>query len=379
MAESKLLAKMRSTADNAVLKFYRHRQQMFSPQWFPDSLMHSINEFSPDILHLHWICNGFVPIEALAKFQRPLIWTLTDMWAFTGGCHYTLGCDGYKSSCGNCPHLQSGKEADLSRFTWQRKAKAWQNLDLTLVACSKWIAQCAKASSLFRNLRVEVIQPGLDTNTYKPISSYIAREALGLPAEKKLVLFGAIGGTEDTRKGFHLLRAALEKLAQTDWSQQLELVVFGAAKPDQPLDLGFPIHYLGKLQDDLSLRLAYAAADVLIVPSVEEAFGQVASESFACGTPVVVFANTGLADIVDHQQNGYVAKHCDVEDLARGIAWVLENPDRHHILRSAARVKAEREYAMDVHANRYLKLFQEILQQRELESSSVNNRSYFYS
>jgi glycosyltransferase involved in cell wall biosynthesis len=359
--ESKLVAKLRSVGDAAALNFYQQRQQMFSPQWFPAALFKSIDRFAPDLIHLNWICNGFVPIEAFAKFKQPLVLTLHDMWAFTGGCHYTLGCTRYTVSCGDCPQLQSGREADLSRSVWQRKAKAWQNLNLTVVATSQWMAKCAGDSSLFRDLPIEVIPIGLDTNVFKPIDSSIARELLNLPPTKQLVLFGAINATGDARKGFHLLQQALARLLELGWGDRIELVVFGSSKPEKPPDLGFPVHYLGKLQDDLSLRIVYAAADVTIAPSIEEAFGQTASESLACGTPVVAFANTGLADIVDCHENGYVANYCDTADLARGIAWVLEDSERHHRLRQAARQKAEREYQMPVQAQRYRSLFDKIL------------------
>lgn len=360
-AESKLVAKLRSVGDASVLNFYQHRLQMFSPQWFPDALLKSVDRFAPDSIHLNWVCNGFVPIETVAKFKQPLIWTIHDMWSFTGGCHYTLGCNRYTVSCGDCPQLQSGRDLDLSRLVWQRKAKAWQNLNLTLVATSKWMAKCVGESSLFRDMPIEVIPIGLDTNVFKPLDSSIARELLNLPQAKHLVLFGAIDGTGDTRKGFHLLQQALDRLLELGWGDRIELVVFGCSQPAKPLELGFPVHYLGKLQDNLSLRIAYAAADVTIAPSIEEAFGQIASESFACGTPVVVFANTGLADIVDCHQNGYVAKYCDTADLARGIAWVLEDSERHRRLRQAAREKAEREYTMPVQAHRYQSLLHKIL------------------
>ncbi|AFY96799.1 glycosyltransferase family 4 protein [Chamaesiphon minutus] len=360
-AEGKLFAKLRSAGDDSVLNFYQHRQHMFSPQWFPDALIKSVDRFTPDLINLNWVCNGFVAVETLTKFKQPLVWTLQDMWAFTGGCHYTGGCDRYTQACGNCPQLQSHREADLSRSVWQRKARMWKNLNLTVVAPSEWMAKCAQTSSLFSDVRVEVIPFGLDTNIFKPIDSSIARELLNLPQAKHLVLFGAIDATGDPRKGFHLLQQALNRLLETGWGDRIELVVFGSAKPDRPLDLGFPVHYLGKLQDDLSLQIAYAAADVMIAPSIEEAFGQTASESLACGTPVVVFANTGLADIVDCHQNGYVAQYCDTADLARGIAWVLEDSERHCRLRQAAREKAEREYAMQVQAHRYQALFHKIL------------------
>lgn len=368
-AESKLLAKLRSVCDNSALNFYQHRQQMFSPQWFPAALLKSVDRFAPDAIHLNWICNGFVPIELFAKFKQPLVLTLHDMWSFTGGCHYTLGCNRYTESCGDCPQLQSGRDADLSRSVWQRKATAWQNLNLTVVATSQWMAKRAGNSSLFRDMSIEVIPIGLDTNVFKPIDSSIAREFWNLPSAKQLILFGAID-TSDTRKGFHLLQQALAKMLEMGWSDRIELVVFGCYEPDTPLELGFPVHYLGKLQDNRSLQMAYAAADVTVAPSIEEAFGQIASESLACGTPVVTFANTGLADIVDCHHNGYVAKYCDAADLARGITWVLEDSIRHRGLRLAAREKAEREYGLQIQAHRYRAVVNKILARAQPTSIS---------
>jgi glycosyltransferase involved in cell wall biosynthesis len=351
-AESKLAAKLRSVGDTAVLKFYPHRHQMFSPQWFPADLRKSVDRFAPDAIHINWICNGFVPIELFAKFKQPLVLTLHDMWLFTGGCHYTLGCTRYIDSCGDCPQLRSGRDADLSRAVWQRKATAWQHLNLTVVATSRWMAARAGESSLLRDRSIEVIPIGLDTQVFEPVEASIAREYLDLPPAKHLVLFGAID-ISDRRKGFYLLQQALERLLEMGWGDRVELVVFGCDAPAPPLELGFPVHYLGKLTDNVSLQMAYAAADVTIAPSIEEAFGQTASESLACGTPVVAFANTGLADIVDDRHNGYLAEYCDTADLARGIAWVLADTERHGGLRLAARAKAEREYGLQLQAHRY--------------------------
>jgi glycosyltransferase involved in cell wall biosynthesis len=359
--ENKVFTRARSFFDSMSLNQYPHRKQLFSPQWFPDTIASSVTRIDPDVVNLNWICNGFLRVETLAKLKRPLVWTLQDMWSFTGGCHYSQGCDRYLASCGSCPQLESDRESDPSRWVSERKAKAWKDLNLTVVAPSQWMANCAGASSLFKKVRIETIPFGLDTEAFKPMETQTARELLNLPQNKKLILFGALDATGDTRKGFHLLQAALKSLSRAGWSDRAELVIFGSSKPDTPVDLGFPIHYLGKLQSDMSLQSAYAAADVMIAPSIEEAFGQTASESLACGTPTVVYANTGLEDIVDHRKNGYVANYCDTEDLAKGIAWVLEDSERHQNLRYAAREKAEREYAMEVQAHRYLALFHDIL------------------
>ncbi len=273
-------------------------------------------------------------------------------------------------SCGACPQLNSHKQRDLSRWVWQRKQRAWKNLNLTLVTPSTWLAQCAKESSLFQDVRVEVIPYGLDIEKYKPTDRRLARTLLNLPQDKQIILFGAAGvATDDPRKGFYLLQSALQKLDRSQWQDQAELVVFGATQPEKPVDLGFKAHYLGRLYDDLSLALVYAAADVMIVPSIQEAYGQTASESLGCGTPVVAFNATGLKDIVEHQRNGYLAQPFAPEDLARGIAYVLEDKQRHQKLCDRAREKAEQEFTLDIQAQRYLSLFTEILNDRAVSTS----------
>jgi len=224
------------------------------------------------------------------------------------------------------------------------------------------MAECARSSSLFKDTRIETIPLGLDTEKYKPHHQHFAREVLNLPQDKQLVLFGAIGGTSDRRKGFHLLQPALQRLGAAGWQDSIELVIFGSSQPKIPVDLGFKTHYAGRLNDDLSLALVYSAADVMIVPSVQEAFGQTASEAISCGTPVVAFSATGLKDVVDHQHTGYLATPFEEEDLAKGIAWVLEDQERLHKLKIHARAVSLQEFSSEVQAARYLSLYREILE-----------------
>lgn len=361
-AEKSLLTKLGPPSSSLPLRLYpHHNSAMFSPQWFPDVLASRAIEIDPDIINLHWVCNGYLQIETLPKFNKPLVWTLHDLWPFTGGCTYNQGCEKFQDACGDCPQLLSGKSQDLSRWVWQRKQKAWANLNLTIVATSNWMADCARASSLFRHLRIETIPLGLDTDTYKPIDKQFARKLLNLPQDKQLVLFGAIDATSDPRKGFELLLPALQQLSSSGWQDRLELVVFGSDRPKQPIELGFPAHYLGFIHDDIALALVYAAADVTIVPSTQEAFGQTASESLSCGTPVVAFDTTGLKDLVEHQHDGYLATPFEVEDLATGIGWVLEDQERYQKLRDRAREKSLCEFAAATQAHRYLSLYEEIL------------------
>jgi glycosyltransferase involved in cell wall biosynthesis len=354
--------KIISTISNSPLRLYPERNRgIFSPQWLPDSLAAKVAKIQPDIINLHWVCGGYMQVESVPKFNKPLVWTLHDMWAFTGGCHYSEECDGYTKSCGSCPQLHSSKDSDLSRWVWQRKAQAWKNLNLTLVTPSHWLAECAKSSSLLQEYPVNVIANGLDPEVYKPLNRRLVRESLNLPQNKQLVLFGAMQGTDDRWKGFPLLVLALQSLSKSEWQDKIELLVFGSSQPENPINVGFKTHYLGRLKDE-SLAKVYAAADVMVVPSRYEAFGQTASEALACGTPVVAFDVTGLKDIVDQQQNGYLAKPYETEDLARGIAWVLEDPDRHQKLCRSARLKVEEKFTLQVQARAYKNLYEEILQ-----------------
>lgn len=358
------IARAKLTFDHLPLKFYRQRSKTpFSLQWLPDRVVPRVTQIAPDIINLHWITAAFMQIETIAKLKRPIVWTLHDMWAFTGGCHYSGECDRYIASCGICPQLNSSKDWDLSRWIWRRKALAWRNLNLTIVTPSLWLAKCASSSSLFQDLRIEVIPNGLNTQTYKRANQHLARELLNLPQDKQLVLFGTLQATSDARKGFHLLEPALQELSKSGWKDRLEIVVFGSSQMENPPDFGFKAHYLGTFNDDLSLALVYSAADVFVLPSTQENLANTVMEATACSTPCVAFNIGGMRDMIEHQKNGYLAQPNKIEDLAQGIAWVLENQERHQKLSNFARKKAEQEFTLEIQAQRYLSLFKEILNQ----------------
>jgi len=350
--------------DRLPLWLYRKRQRIsWSVNWIPTLTPARIARIHPDLIHLHWVGNGFVSIADIGRLRYPLVWTLADMWALTGGCHYDQECGQYQKQCGACPQLCSSHEYDASRAIWLRKRWHWRHTKLTLVAPSRWLALQARASSLFRYQRIEIIPYGLNLEHYKPLPGHIARELLGLPQDRKLIVFGAMFSTVDRRKGFQYLQSALQDLAAQGWHDQAAAVIFGSSRPHNDPDLGLPSFYTGHLYDDVSLALLYAAADVVVVPSTQESFGQVASEALACGTPVVAFGATGLLDIVEHQQSGYLARPYEPDDLARGIAWVLEDDERLARLGHRCREKAEQEFGLELQARRYRALYEDILTQ----------------
>jgi glycosyltransferase involved in cell wall biosynthesis len=356
------IAKARATLDPLPLKFYQQRSKTpFSLQWLPDTIYSNVSKLSPDIINLHWIGRGFVQIETITRLNKPLVWTLHDMWAFTGGCHYSGECSNYTASCGACPQLNSTQKRDLSHWILQRKAKAWKNLNLIIVSPSNWLAECAKSSFLFKDLQIEVIPNGINTEKYRPINKYTAREILNLPQDKQIILFGSLRATSDLRKGFQFLQPALQNLSKSVGKDKLELLIFGASQPENEINFGFKANYLGSFNDDLSLALVYSAADVFILPSTQENLANTVMEAIACGTPCVAFKIGGTPDMIEHQKNGYLVQPYNIEDLAKGIAWVLENPERHSKLTYYAREKAEREFSLEVHARQYSKIYKQII------------------
>ena len=278
-----------------------------------------INSFNADIVHLHWIGDNLLPIQELTKINAPIVWTLHDMWAFTGGCHYAGDCTHYQSTCGNCPQLVQPQSNDITTKIIHHKIRAWNDLPLTIACPSQWLADCVRESRVLADKDIHVIPNGIDTTQYKPIDSNSARTAFNLPHHKKLVLFGAFGGTSDPRKGFDYLRSALQKLSD---ESDIELVVFGTEQA-QNLEINLPVHQVGRLHDSVSMAVLYSACDVFVLPSVQDNFPNTILEALACGTPCVGFDTGGMADLIQHQINGYLAMLMDTDDLANGINWIL--------------------------------------------------------
>lgn len=328
----------------------------FSPAWLPERRAARVNDNKPAVVNLHWVAGGFLHPKTVARFEAPVVWTLHDMWPFTGGCHYAESCTKYTDSCGSCPRLGSTKAGDISRSTWKRKHKAWKGRDFTVVAPSRWLAGCAEASSLFEDATVKVIPNGLDVESFRPRESNTVRSRLSIDPEVKLICFGA--DWETPRKGTDLLYEALENIDTQ--AESVQVAVFGHMDTDTP-DPDVPIHRLGFVDDEV-LQALYSDADVMVVPSRQEAFGQTASEALASGTPVVAFNATGPKDIVDHKRNGYLATPFDTDDLAQGIDWVLADTDRRERLSKRARKSAVEQFSIKTVSNQYQKLYKKLLE-----------------
>jgi glycosyltransferase involved in cell wall biosynthesis len=348
--------------DDLLVRPYRHRPPgLFSPSLFRWGRIERHAEVAAaDVITLNWVAGGFLDpwtIGRLLALGKPVVWRLSDMAPFTGGCHYSGACRRYESRCGACPLLGSARERDLSFWTWWWKNRLWSGPTPVVVAPSRWLAACASASSLFGRCRIEVLPAGVDISLFRPVERAEARRMLGLPPDGSLLLFGA-SRTDDPRKGGAQLRAAVLRLRRTAPLSGLRLAVFG--RDGGGADWGLPCRALGTVSDDVTLALAYSAADVFVAPALEENLPNTVLEALACGTPTVAFRVGGLPDVVEHERNGYLAASGDAEDLARGIRWCLGDA-RRDALRRSARESVERDYSLERQAGRHAELYRELL------------------
>ncbi len=359
---NKLLSCLRPYLDALPLKLHKgDPKRPFSLGWLPDGLNSKIEMIEPDVVHLHYLGKGFLRIESLIRIKRPIIWTLHDSWPFTGGCHIPLDCTNYHANCGACLLLQSSLTRHISAKCWQRKRKVYDRVKMAVVAPSSWMADCARGSSLLKEVPIEVIPHGIDPCRFQPIDKAVARKIFGFPSQKKILLFGACDALTDRNKGFGFLEAALREMSKTKWRDEMEIGIFGnESRQDMP-DTGFPTHYLGFVRDETSLAVLYSSADVMVVPSIQEAFGQTAMESLACGTPVVAFRTSGLMDIVGHKVTGYLAEPFEVSDLKRGILWVVEDEDRWRRISRQSRERVEKSFTSKIQAEKYARLYRGVM------------------
>jgi glycosyltransferase involved in cell wall biosynthesis len=330
-----------------------------SPSVVPSRWPELINASDAEVLNLHWTQCEMLSIADIARIRKPIVWTLHDMWAFCGAEHYATDPrwrDGYR--CDNRPAHESG--FDLNRYTWHRKRKHWRR-PIQIVCPSQWLADCVRASVLMHAWPVAVVPNPIDTDRWKPIDQRLARKLLGLPQDCSLLLFGAMGGCNDPRKGMDLLLDALAHLRNEPNLQNLQLVVFGQLAPQSRPQLGFPVHYTGHLHDDLSLRAIYSAADAFVLPSRHDNLPNTGLEAHACCTPVVAFNTSGLPDIVADRVTGALADPFEPESLAAAILWVLDDPLRRRALGAAARVRAERLWHPERVAELYAKVYSKVL------------------
>lgn len=313
-----------------------------------------------EVINLHWVA-GFIDYwDFLSTVPRqiPVVWTLHDMNPFTGGCHYDEGCGKFANACGACPQLGSSEETDLSRRIWTRKKKAFESVPpgrMYVVGDSRWLAAEAKRSSLLGKFPISSIHYGLDVECFAPRDKLSARKVLGIPSEAFVIMFAA-DSVAIRRKGLSTLVEALGSMTNAP-----NLLVLSAGRGVPRLPTAIRHMHLGHVESDLMLSMLYSAADVFVIPSVQEAFGQTALEAMACGTPVIGSNVGGIPEVVCHGVTGYLVPPLAPLKLREALTSLLGDPIKRAEMSNSCRQIVVQEYNLEVQARNYVKLYEEIL------------------
>lgn len=318
-----------------------------------------INATPADVVNLHWVTDGLLSIEEIGRIEKPVVWSMYDMWPFAGTEHYcpdgphARWREGYTKA--NRPADESG--LDIDRWTFERKLRHWAqqsagHTGFHMVPASTWLANATATSALMRDWQVTRIPHVVSDTEFAPMPKNEAQAALGIQQGRPTLLFLASAGIGDLRKGFDLLERALTQVRKH--IPDLQLLVAGPANSDYQSPSGIDITWLGELHGNEALRTAYCSADVIVAPSREDNMPLTAMEAQTCGRPVVAFNIGGLPDIVSHQQTGYLATPFDTQELARGIIVALTNQEAWG---RTARVRADQEWSPNVVVRRYVELY----------------------
>lgn len=320
-----------------------------------------LSEFKrADVVHLHWVNQGFLSLDDIDKimhYGKPVVITMHDQWYFTGICHYSDKCTKYREECRDCELMKKGILGDMAQKVFEKKLSIYKDVPLTFVGCSKWIADLARSSKLTEGKKVVNIPNAINTELFCPQDKAESRKRFGLPIDKKLLLFGSQRIT-DERKGFKFLADALNLIRQSNVTiaNDIELVVVGGDSEKVQGAVPFKVIPVSYVSDASKMVALYNAVDVYVTPSLQDNLPNTIVEAMACGIPCVGFNVGGIPEMIDHKQNGYVAKYMDEKDFADGIVWTLTND--YEGLSVNARSKAVATYGEAAVAAKYLEVYE---------------------
>jgi len=321
-----------------------------------------------DIIHLHWVNQGMLSLTDIKKILRsgkPVVWTMHDLWPATAICHLSLGCNRFRTSCGNCRYLPNhGSDHDLATKVWRRKQRMLAGENIIFVACSRWLEAEAKSSALLQGQTITNIPNPIDTTVFCPGDRQSARQAEHLPLDRRLLLFICQRVT-NPNKGMSYLIEACQQLAKAhpEQTESMGVVILGGHADEVVAQLPFKAYPMGYVNDTQRLVRLYRAADLFVLPSLSENLPNTIMEAMACGLPCLGFRVGGIPEEIDHLKTGYVADYRSSADLARGIDWILRHAEAGHLSAEAVR-KVHRQYTMQRVAMLYTEVYQQAMAQK---------------
>ncbi len=315
-----------------------------------------------DIIHIHWIDGFFDYKNAPQVFRnKKIVWTLHDMYQFTGGCHYALDCQNYTTGCAGCPQLGQPDSCNFTKECIQIKAQTYNQLDINIVSPSKWLKDCAGKSKLMQRFPSRVIPNTFDTSKFTPQEMQRARNKFEIPADKCVILFGADHILNPVKNLAAILDSLKTLTAKgTINPETILLVLFGAGKITEN-NYPFKIQQLGKINTPEDMAYVYSCADFLVLPSIADNFPNIMCEALACGTPVVGFSIGGLPDLITHEATGYLASPFSTEEIQQGIVWGINTARGNSDIRLKCRNIVETSLTEDIIAAKMLAYYNELL------------------
>ena len=327
-----------------VLKtlFLHSPRETFTLSFFGRDITKLEEYKTADIIHIHWLNQGFIKLSSISKIKKPVVWTLRDMWAFTGGSHYTMDFEKYEKS-------------KLSTIIKNFKKKSYKK-SFYFIAISDWLKNKALQSDVLREFNVERIYNNIDLKKFNNINKKQGKDFLNINTDKKIILYGA-NNPQSKRKGWDIFVESLKKLDKSKYY----LLIFGNFWSHKTLDkIGFEYKSLGFIDDTKILNSVYSCADLFVASSIQDGWPKTFAEAMYCKTPVICFSNTSIAEIVNHKINGYVVQNFDSNQLKDGIEWLSRAIDNNNLNVESVKNRIE-EFGSDKIAKKYIKLYEKIL------------------
>jgi glycosyltransferase involved in cell wall biosynthesis len=358
---SRMWARWRARFASVPTRLYRNRRlfSVWSNTWLPSRIAPRVAASKPDLVHLHWVGDGFLNLSELPRFGAPVVWTLHDAWAFTGGCHYPADCTRFRAGCGRCPQLGSDRVRDLSARNL--KTKRMQTTTVARwITPSRWLAELSMRGNIVEANRIRVIPYGLNGHVFAPAAGDSFRRSLNVPAGSIVLVAGA-ADLREARKGGAMLPEAVASVQRT-LGRKCVLVVFGRNSELHKVVGDVDVRCVGTLNNEAAVAGVLAGADALLMPSLQDNLPNIAIESLACGCPVIGFNSGGFCEIIAPGLTGAIAGEMNAGALAKAtVDWLLQSPSRDEVS-VRCRVRFESLFTYEHHARQIVTVYEEVVQ-----------------